>query len=122
MHPLNSTVVIDSSHAVTRRAIRLGVGLAALVFAGCGSKGARVDDILALEGDPVNGAEVYAANCASCHAADGSGGSGPNIQGEDEDAEVAEVVLEGEEDMPAFDGDLTDQEIADVVAYVTGGF
>lgn len=82
----------------------------------------RVDDIMALTGDPASGATVYAAECASCHGADGTGGSGPNITGEDEAEEIAEYVLFGEGDMPAFDGDLTDQEIADVVAYVAGGF
>ena len=74
---------------------------------------------LALEGDATNGAEVYAVNCAGCHGADGGGGSGPNIQGEDSEEEVASVILEGEDSMPSFDGDLTDQEIADVVAFVT---
>ena len=84
----------------------------------CGGKTGRVDDINALEGDSDNGAEVFAANCAGCHAADGTGGSGPDITGEDDQDEVTEVVLEGEGSMPAYDGDLTDQEIADVVAYV----
>jgi hypothetical protein len=30
-------------------------------------------------------------------------------------------VLSGEDSMPAFDGDLSDQEIADVVAFVIDG-
>ncbi len=91
----------------------------ALGLVACGGKEGRVEEVLALEGDATNGAEVYAVNCAGCHGADGSGGSGPNIQGEDEEEEVASVILEGEDSMPSFDGDLTDQEIADVVAFVT---
>lgn len=82
----------------------------------------RVDDVMALTGDAAAGATVYANDCASCHGADGSGDSGPSIIGEDESEEIAEVVLFGEDDMPAFDGDLSDQDIADVVAYVAGGF
>lgn len=87
----------------------------------CGG-GDRVDDIMALTGDAANGATVFAAECESCHGADGTGDSGPDITGETESEEIAEYVLFGEEDMPAFDGELTDQEIADVVAFVAGGF
>lgn len=86
----------------------------------CGD-GGRVDDILALTGDAAAGATVYADNCASCHGDDGTGGSGPDISGESETEEIAQIVLDGEGDMPAFDGDLTDQEIADVVAFVAEG-
>ncbi len=95
--------------------------LTSLFIGACGSKD-RVDEVAALEGDPANGAIVYADTCAGCHGADGSGGSGPNLQGEDEREEIIEVVLYGEEDMPGYDGDLTDQEIADVADYVAGGF
>lgn len=87
----------------------------------CGGKPDRVDDINALEGDAENGALVYAANCAACHGADGTGGSGPDITGEDDQDEVTEVVLNGEGGMPAYDGELSDQEIADVVAFVIDG-
>jgi mono/diheme cytochrome c family protein len=93
--------------------------LTVALLAACGGKDDRVDEILALDGDADAGAEVFASTCAGCHGADGGGGSGPNLQGEDEVEEVTEVVLYGEEEMPGFDGDLTDQEIADVVAYVT---
>ena len=85
--------------------------LFALLLA-CAGEG-RVDDILALTGDPVAGEAVFDSSCASCHGAAGSGGSGGDPQG------VAETVLFGNDEMPAFDGDLSDQEIADVVAYVT---
>lgn len=91
--------------------------LALVLLAGCAED--RVKTITDLTGDATAGADVFAANCASCHAADGTGGTGPDLTAEAEDpAEIAEYVLYGEDEMPAFDGDLTDQEIADVVAYV----
>ena len=97
---------------------RLGV-VAVLFLAACGDQ-SRVDDILALSGDATAGESVFSANCAACHGADGTGGSGPDLTSEGEsDAELAEYVLFGEEEMPGFDGDLDDQEIADVVAYVS---
>ena len=69
----------------------------------CGDT-AQVDDILALEGDAVSGEEVFSANCASCHGADGTGGSGPNLVAEagEDDAEWVEIILGGEDTMPAF--------------------
>jgi mono/diheme cytochrome c family protein len=98
--------------------------LALLAFlAGCDS-GSRVDDILTLTGDATNGAAVYEENCASCHAADGSGGIGPSMQGivaEEGPEEVVDVILEGEDSMPSF-SDLADQDIADVVAYLESAF
>jgi mono/diheme cytochrome c family protein len=84
------------------------------------SGGSRVDDILSLTGDATNGATVYADNCAACHAADGSGGIGPSLQGEASEEggeEVVEVVLYGEDSMPAFP-ELTDQEVADLLAFL----
>jgi menaquinol-cytochrome c reductase cytochrome b/c subunit len=92
------------------------IWLAPFLFA-CG-KAADVDAILELEGDPAAGETLFAANCASCHGADATGGSGPDLTGEDEDEEFVEYVLNGDGDMPAFEGDLTDQEIADILAWV----
>lgn len=71
-----------------------------------------------LVGDPAAGEALYASNCASCHGADGEGGSGPamaDVSGESE-AEIADVVLYGAGDMPAIDVD--DQAAADIAAYV----
>ena len=88
-----------------------------LSLAGCATGDSRVDTILGLGGDAANGGTVYAANCAGCHGADATGGSGPNIAGDTEVDEMASVILNGEEEMPAFDT-LTDQEIADIIAWV----
>ncbi len=87
-----------------------------LTLAAC-ANAARVDAILGLTGDATNGAIVYADNCAGCHGADGSGGSERGILGED-DAETAEIVLNGEESMPAFADTLSDQDVADLLAWL----
>jgi cytochrome c551 len=94
-------------------------GVIATLVSGCGDT-AQVDDIRALEGDATNGEAVFGANCASCHGVDGTGGSGPNIIGEagEDDAEWVEIILGGEDTMPAFVDVLTDQEIADVLAWL----
>lgn len=82
-------------------------------------QGKHVNDILDLEGDPEAGQSLYGSNCASCHGDDAQGSSGPNIVDGSADGEnFVEVVLSGEEEMPAFDGDLEDQEIADILAFV----
>jgi len=73
--------------------------------------------------DPVlvEGREVWARSCASCHAPDGSGGRGPSM------AAVAErfpdpgdqvvVIDEGRGGMPAFGGRYSVAEIRAVVRY-----
>ena len=53
-------------------------------------------------------------NCVSCHGQDGSGGMGPNIQGEDG---VGEAVY-GEGAMPSFKGFLCPNDIVDLQAYL----
>lgn len=80
------------------------------------------------EPDPENGKQLFADNCSTCHGATGTGGNGgpdltsiPNAKIEDE---VLQQVEKGGGGMPAFEGVLTPQEIADVTSYVlelTGG-
>ena len=78
----------------------------------------------ATEGDPANGKTIYAsAGCGGCHtfAAAGSTGTvGPNLDdaGVELDAAVQQVK-NGGGGMPAFGDRLSDQEIADVAAFVT---
>ena len=72
-------------------------------------------------GDPANGQEVFADNCASCHGGDGGGGTGPKLQGEDQftDPEtVVSQIREGGGGMPGFRDRLSEQELADVSAFV----
>jgi mono/diheme cytochrome c family protein len=77
----------------------------------------------ALEGDPAAGKQVFAsAGCTGCHTladAGATGTVGPNL---DETKPPLDKVLtrvnNGAGAMPAFKGVLTDQQIADVAAYV----
>ena len=70
------------------------------------------------------GQEIFAANCASCHGGDGLGGIGPPIAGYNSERAFPDVanqialVENGRGGMPAFGGELTDEEIASVVDYV----
>ena len=77
-------------------------------------------------GDASAGAAVFAsAGCGGCHVfepAGSEGGAGPALDGTLlADDELREIVAFGNGAMPAFDGDLSDQEIADVAAYVRAG-
>lgn len=117
------------------RLVRRTVGAAAvallLVAAGCGGDddnggassapeptGDQADDQGLLDGR-----EVYASNCATCHGLEGDGGQGPKLS----DGDIAErypdieeqidVVTNGRNQMPAFGGDLSDTEIENVARY-----
>jgi cytochrome c551 len=71
------------------------------------------------DGDGADGAAVFAANCSTCHAENGSGGIGPDLRGEDDVAGIETRVRNGAEGMPAFEGQLSDEEISAVSEYVT---
>ena len=78
-------------------------------------------------GATLPGQAVYEANCASCHGADGGGGIGPQlsdgtvVEEYPDAADEAAVVTDGKNGMPAFDGDLSSQEIDEVVEYTRSG-
>ncbi|HEX2084286.1 MAG TPA: cytochrome c [Solirubrobacteraceae bacterium] len=108
-----------------RRALAPMLVLAALALAACGGgdgggggpPGRQVVD----QGDPAAGREVFADNCAACHGGDGGGGTGPRLAGEDAltDADlVVRQIREGGGGMPDFADRLSDQELADVSAFV----
>ncbi len=95
-----------------------------MLTVGCSGK---YNDILGLDADPAAGAEVFSANCASCHGASGEGDIGPAMSEAvtelSEDEFLATVFNGTDEGMPAFA--LSDQEAADLVAYCDetfGGF
>jgi mono/diheme cytochrome c family protein len=76
-----------------------------------------------VEGDPAAGEEIFAANgCGGCHtleAAGTSGNIGPNLDEAQPSMEVAvETIRNGAGAMPPFEGQLDDQQIADVAAFV----
>ncbi len=80
------------------------------------------------EGDPVNGAALYAANCAVCHGPKGEGRVGATLSdvfgGIAPDEFLKETISQGRSGtfMPAwsqaYGGPLTDEEIADIIAYI----
>jgi mono/diheme cytochrome c family protein len=69
------------------------------------------------------GAELYAANCARCHGPDGGGGVGPQlsdgavIAAYPNPVDEAILINDGMGAMPAFEGELTPEQIAAVVEY-----
>jgi cytochrome c oxidase subunit I len=115
-------------------ALLLVVGSLTLVAAGCGGdddSDSAAPPATTTEsgsdsgtGDAANGEEVFAsAGCGGCHtfeAAGSSGSVGPNL---DELApsfdQVVEQVTNGGGAMPAFAGELSEQEIRDVATYVS---
>jgi cytochrome c551 len=80
----------------------------------------------AAEGDPEAGKAVFAeAGCGGCHVftpAESTGTTGPNLDESDVDFEGAVAQIRtGGGGMPPFEGQLSDQQIADVAAFVTQG-
>lgn len=71
----------------------------------------------------VQGSEIWARTCVSCHGRSGEGGRGDKLnEGQviaiypDIQAEI-DIVADGKGAMPGFGGKLTDEEIEAVVAY-----
>lgn len=74
-------------------------------------------------GDAAAGKVVFTTNCASCHILSDAGATGtvgPNLDAAKSDAaRVVDRVTNGQGVMPPFAGTLTEQQIADVAAYVS---
>jgi mono/diheme cytochrome c family protein len=87
--------------------------------------GGETTETPALEGDPVAGKAVFlgAPACGGCHTladAGTSGNVGPNLDQAMPSAElVTDRVTNGQGGMPSFKDTLTEQQIADVAAYVS---
>jgi mono/diheme cytochrome c family protein len=76
-----------------------------------------------------SGAELYQSKCQMCHAADGSGNTpagkamkarpfnSPDVVKES-DADLIAVIKKGKNKMPAFEGKITDAQIATVVVHI----
>lgn len=115
--------------AVRRTALVLVVlaGALGLAAAGCGDEEqvSATETTSSLEGDPVAGKAVYtgASACIGCHALADAGATatvGPNL--DDTMPSVALVVdrvTNGQGGMPPFGSTLTEQQIADVAAYIS---
>jgi len=75
--------------------------------------------------DAAKGKEIFATNCVACHAADGTGGIGPDLTDDEwihgsSYAEVTRTVSEGvlEKGMIAWGPVLGEEKVAQVAAYV----
>ncbi len=79
----------------------------------------------AVEGDPVAGKEVFlgASSCGGCHALAGAGATGAVGPSLDETKPSYELALDrvtnGQGGMPSFSATLTEQQLADVAAYIS---
>lgn len=106
--------------------------VATVTFAGCGGgdgNGGGGNTAPPPTGDQaddqalVAGQDIYQSNCATCHGATGDGGQGPKLS----DGDIAgrypdiedqiAVVSDGRNQMPSFEGELSDEEIENVVRY-----
>ena len=126
----------QSSHTgrkrLMRRASVLAVLAAALAIAVAGCGGGDGDTTEAStttsatgSGDAAAGKEVFAsAGCGGCHtfsAAGSSGSVGPNLDDASPSYDhVVTQVTEGGGAMPSFKDELTEQQIQDVAAFVSG--
>jgi quinohemoprotein ethanol dehydrogenase len=71
------------------------------------------------QGNAEAGQSVYANNCSGCHGARGTGGNGgPDISNPLTLTQIIAQVTNGGGGMPAFEGQLDQQQISDVAAYV----
>ena len=73
------------------------------------------------------GQDLFSLNSAACHTIEGSGDAlafgtnAPSLQVRSITAQqVAEAIRTGPANMPRFSGNLTDQQVSDIVSYVTG--
>ena len=76
-----------------------------------------------------DGATLFKSKCAACHGPDGKAETtmgktlkirdlgSPAVQNQS-DAQLTEIVTKGKNKMPAFDGKLSKEQIAGLVAYV----
>jgi cytochrome c551 len=82
--------------------------------------------VLALSGDAAAGQTVFSANAcatAGCHGADGNSGSAPALRDVIDnrtDDQIIDAVLDGKGGMPP--QDLTNQQMADVLAWLRDTF
>jgi ubiquinol-cytochrome c reductase cytochrome c subunit len=77
--------------------------------------------------DQSAGQDLFSLNCAACHTIEGAGDAlafgtnAPSIVNKNvTPQQIAEAIRTGPANMPRFSGNLTDQQVADIVSYVSG--
>lgn len=99
--------------------------VAALALAACAG---REDQIAKMTGSATSGATLYTQTCADCHGADGKGTtSGVDLREpakSDEATEVIATIINGKANtsMTAYGNTYTDQQVADLYAYLKATF
>ncbi len=69
----------------------------------------------------VDATALYQQNCLACHAADMSGGMGPELQtvgSRLQQDQIADIIAQGQGRMPAFAGTLSDADIQALAAWL----
>lgn len=109
-------------HRVRRSAVA-GACAATLVCVGCGG-----DDVVGIQGDPVAGEpianEVAEPSCSRCHTLSAAGWEGEVAPDLDElrpgYQRVLDAIRSGPGAMPSYDGELDEQQLRDLAAFVSG--
>ncbi len=87
---------------------------------------ARIDHVLSLDGDADAGHQEFLARCATCHGETGEGnGWAPSLYNRvpnRDDASLVQTLILGRGDMPVWGDVLSDQQIADVLAFARATF
>lgn len=72
-------------------------------------------------GDGARGQVLYEASCIVCHGQNGTGGIGPRLAGNSvlsNEQAFWKVVYEGRHVMPPLKGSITEQQLADIQAWL----
>jgi mono/diheme cytochrome c family protein len=105
--------------------IAVAISVSLVVGACGGDDGAGSDATVPAELE--EGRDIYVSRCATCHGRDGDGGVGPAladgrvVERYPDIADHLEIVREGRNAMPAWEGELTPEEIEAVVRYEREG-
>lgn len=103
-------------------ALAIGLGAAACGDEDEGTEETTTEETTTGEGSFAAGRAVFVESCGQCHTlseAGTSGSIGPSLDGLSlSTAEIEEQVRNGGGGMPAFEGDLSDDEIENVSSYV----
>ncbi len=84
----------------------------------------EVPEVSSDDPELVMGREVYARNCVGCHGASGQGGTGSKLNegtvttAYPDPADLRAIIANGRNQMPAYTGKLSDEELSAVVRFL----